>query len=252
MGADRVMVYEGGETREFFVQQGCAPTAIAPYGDGFLILCHRGKRVVAVDAQGVETRRWESAEDGALLLDPNDATADGEGGVYFSDPGPFSRSASAQGRVMYLASDGTLTRVGDFPLHYPNGVHVKDAALYVSEHLGGRVLRYDIVSPGKLGKRAVLIDFAEKPLPQRYDANYALSGPDGLEVGPDGKLYVAIYGEGRLLKVSRRGKLLAAIEMPTRFLTNVAFSEAGVIATTGAFDNRTPPFPGEVRLHAKP
>ncbi|MEX0645303.1 MAG: hypothetical protein WD076_08330, partial [Parvularculaceae bacterium] len=54
---------------------------------------------------------------------------------------------------------------------------------------------------------------------------------------------------GRLLRFSPRGELVGEIETPTRFLTNIAFNETGLAATTGAFDNRNAPFPGEVRLY---
>ena len=33
-----------------------------------------------------------------------------------------------------------------------------------------------------------------------------------------------------------------------RYLTNIAFNDAGGAAITGSFDNDTPPFPGEVRI----
>jgi sugar lactone lactonase YvrE len=249
MRADRVKIYEAGQARDFFAQPGCGPTAIAPYGEGFLILCHLGARIVAVNAQGGETRRWDRDQDGDPLTNPNDASADGAGGVYFTDPGPFSRQAGARGRVMHLSADGALSRAVDF-LSYPNGVHVKGDALYVSEHLGGRVLRYDVEAQGGLSGRTVFIDIANVAPSQRYQTPYALTGPDGLEIGPDGDLYVAIYGEGRLLRFSPRGELVGEIETPTRFLTNIAFSEAGFAATTGAFDNRNAPFPGEVRLYS--
>lgn len=249
MRADRVVVYEAGKAREFFAQRGCGPTAIAPYGEGFLILCHLGARIVAVNAQGDETRRWDQDQDGEPLTDPNDASADGAGGVYFTDPGPFSRQAGAQGRVMHLSADGALARAAG-SLHYPNGVHVKGDVLYVSEHLGGRVLRYDIEPEGGLSEGAAVIDFANVARSRRYQTAYALTGPDGLEIGPNGDLYVAIYGEGRLLRFSPRGELVGEIETPTRYLTNIAFNEAGRAATTGAFDNRQAPFLGEVRLYA--
>ncbi|MEZ6021888.1 MAG: hypothetical protein R3C16_00310 [Hyphomonadaceae bacterium] len=51
MGADRISTYERGTRGVFFSQQGCGPTAIAPYGEGFLVLCHID-RAVAVDANG--------------------------------------------------------------------------------------------------------------------------------------------------------------------------------------------------------
>jgi sugar lactone lactonase YvrE len=98
-----------------------------------------------------------------------------------------------------------------------------------------------------LGKARVFVDLAKIPRPQRYASAYLRTGPDGLEIGSDGNLYVALYGEGRLLKFSSRGELLGMIEFPARYLTNVAFGAAGV-AVTGAFDNQTPESRGEVRI----
>ncbi|MEJ0023818.1 MAG: hypothetical protein WDN76_10620 [Alphaproteobacteria bacterium] len=63
------------------------PTALAPYRGGFLILCHIGGELVAVDPNGKEIQRFGKG----LLRDPNDGYADPMGGVYFSDPGLFSK-----------------------------------------------------------------------------------------------------------------------------------------------------------------
>lgn len=248
MRADRITIAEPSGTRTFFEQEGCGPTAIAPYGAGFLVLCHLGARIVAVDAQGREIRRWERDESGTLLMDPNDASADGAGGVYFSDPGRFSRNTRPHGWVMHLSAGGVLRRVAG-PLWYPNGVHASGDGLYVSEHLGRKVLRYGIEATGRLGSARTFVDLAKAPHPARYRSAYPLAGPDGLEFGPDGNLYVAMYGEGRLLKFSPRGEWLGTTDMPARYLTNVAFGAPGV-AVTGAFDNQTRAAPGEVRILA--
>jgi gluconolactonase len=248
MGADRVDVLEHGARRWFFRQPGCGPTAIAPYGDGFLILCHIGARVVAVDSEGHELRRWSADSEGRALRDPNDAVADGQGGVYFTDPGPFSRAARAQGYVMHLSAAGELTRAAG-PLWYPNGVCIDPAGrhLFVTEHMTGRILRYDIRPNSSLAARRTFADIDRFSLPSRYHARYAETGPDGLEFGPDGHLYVAIYGAGRILRLTPDGELAGHIETPARFVTNLSFDAAGGALTTGVFENMQPPFPGEVR-----
>lgn len=251
MGADRVSVVEDGAAQAFFMQRGCGPTAIASYGDdGYLVLCHLGRRAVAVTAEGEERRRWVADADGNALMGPNDASADGRGGVYFSDPGLFSRSTEPHGRVLHLAANGELRIVAD-TLWYPNGVYVDQALarLYVSEHLAGRVLRFEIGGDGSLGPSATFVRLAEAERSTRYDTPYAETGPDGLEIGPKGELYVAVYGEGRVLRFARNGTYRGAIELPTRYATNIAFSGDGRAVTTGSFTNVDPPFPGEVRFH---
>jgi gluconolactonase len=252
MGADRVSVVEDGDPRPFFTQRGCGPTAIAPYGDeGYLVLCHIGRRAVAVSRGGAETRRWVADADGNALMDPNDASADGRGGVYLSDPGAFSRHTEPHGRILHLGADGVLRIVAD-TLWYPNGVYVDQVHrhLYVCEHLAGRVLRFEIRRNGSLGPAVTFARVSDAVRSDRYDTPYGEAGPDGLEIGPNGELYVAVYGEGRVLRFARDGAYRGAIELPTRYATNITFLPDGRAATTGAFDNVAPPFPGEVRFHA--
>jgi gluconolactonase len=250
MGADRVSVVEDGAARMFFTQPHCGPTAIAPYGGGYLVLCHLGRRAVALSAAGEERRRWVADADGNALMDPNDASADGRGGVYFSDPGVFSRSTEPHGRVLHLAADGRLRIVAD-TLWYPNGVYVDRVRkrLYVSEHLAGRVLRFQIGPDGSLGPSSTFVRMADAERSDRYATPYEETGPDGLEIGPNGELYVVVYGEGRVLRFARNGAYRGAIELPTRYATNITFSPDGSAATTGSFTNVDPPFAGEVRFH---
>jgi gluconolactonase len=250
MGADRVSVVEDGAARAFFTQRGCGPTAIAPYGGGYLLLCHLGRRVVAVSAAGEEKRRWLRDAGGNALMDPNDASADGRGGVYFSDPGVFSRNTKPHGRVLYLAANGGLRVVAD-TLWYPNGVYVDQGRkhLYVSEHMAGRVLRFEISRDNSLGPPSTFVRLDDAESSDRYDTRYEETGPDGLEIGPNGELYVVIYGEGRVLRFARNGVYRGAIELPTRYSTNIAFFPDGSAVTTGSFTNVDPPYPGEVRFH---
>lgn len=244
MGADAVFVHGPDGKRVFWRNEGCGPTSIAPWGDGVLVLCHIGRAVVAVSDSGVETRRWRADDAGARLRDPNDSFADGRGGVYFSDPGIFSLDTRPHGAVLYLAADGSLRRVAE-NLHYPNGVYVdqREHALYVDEHMRRRVLKYPIEANGSLGEPGV---FADLNVLTTRVGEYREAGPDGLERGPDGDLYVCLYGEGRVLRLSPRGALVASIAVATPYLTNIAFGPDGSAFLTGSFDNLAPPFPGQV------
>ncbi len=77
-------------------------------------------------------------------------------------------------------------------------------------------------------------------------ADYPEAGPDGLEVAPDGTLWVAEYGAGRLLAWRAGRGLVAAIPVPAPYVTNIAFGPGGLAAVTGSFVNDRPPLPGAV------
>ncbi len=248
MTAHKVMLWKGrGKPGPFFQRDGCGPTAIAPYRTGFIILCHLEGALAQVDRNGRLLRMIRRDKDGNRLRDPNDASADARGGVWFTDPGRFSARAPAEGAVYYLAPDGTLTRhiTG---LRYGNGVHVdrESGHLLVSEHLARRVLSYPIAGEG-LGAPEVLIDDDSLQLDK---VNYAEAGPDGLEIGPDGCIWVAMYGAGYVLSFGRDRATVRGTPLDLKFLTNVAFGRTStgghVIALTGATSNTTPPFPGKV------
>lgn len=251
MAADRVTEVGEEGRQAFFVQPGCGPTAIASFGEpGYLVLCHLGRRLVAVDASGRERRRWQADGDGTPLMGPNDASSDGSGGVYFSDSGVFAKDTEPHGRLFHLGRSGDLRVVAD-GLWYPNGVNVDESGqhLYVSEHLAGRVLRYDIRTDGTLGPQTTFARLPAPGAPNRYSAAFPETGPDGLEIGPDGHLYVAVYGEGRVVRFDERGRYRGSIELPTRFATNITFLPDGRAATTGVFSDEGPSVRGEVRLH---
>jgi sugar lactone lactonase YvrE len=249
MGRDQISAYEGAEKRVFWRRSGCGPTALAAYGEGFVVLCHVARRLVIVDGEGRDVRDIDRDAAGERFLDPNDCFADGAGGVYFSDPGDFSKDAPAEGSIAHLSRDGAVHRIVR-GLWYPNGVFfdARERALYVSEHLAGRILRYPVAGDGALGPASVFarIDFRGAAFRRRRDV-YRERGPDGLERGPDGLLYAAIYGEGRVLAFDRSGAVSGWIETPMRYVTNIAFAPNGDAVIVGPSENVVPPFPGEVR-----
>jgi hypothetical protein len=116
--------------------------------------------------------------------------------------------------------------------------------------MAGRVLRFEIRPDGSLGPAATFAQLVDAQRSDRYDTPYAETGPDGLEIGPNGDLYVVVYGDGRVLRFARNGEYRGAIELPTRYATNITFLPDGSAVTTGSFNNVDRPFPGEVRFHA--
>lgn len=244
LGADAVFRHHDGRKTPFVSAKGCGPTSIATYGEGYLVLCHLAGEVLAVSSDGEVRRRWSADAEGERLTNPNDSTADDQGGVYFSDPGRFSAKAPAEGALRYLDASGALHTLAS-GLFYPNGVYFDHSAraLYVSEHLARKIWVYPVVAPGRLGPRRLFADI-ERLTPRR--GAYPEAGPDGLEKAPDGSLVVALYGEGRLIRLSPQGALLEEIFTPFPFVTNLAFAPDGAMAVVGAHRNAEPPFWGAV------
>lgn len=248
MGADRVSVipldWEAPRARRFaFSYPECGPTALAPYDDGFVVLCHLSGDLAVIDRDGQEQRRI-GAFDGVALRNPNDGASDLRGGVYFSDPGDFYRPRQPVGRVVWLDPNGRLHAVAS-RLGYPNGVSVVEEGgrrfAYVSEHFSRRILRYPVNEDGSLGPMAVWASIPEQVPAARF--SYDQAGPDGLERAPDGSWYVAIYGEGRVLRFNATGVITGELATPFQYVTNVATAETGVYIV-GSYIHDRPPFPG--------
>jgi gluconolactonase len=165
MGADRVTIIENGGTREFWRDVGCGPTDIAPFGPaGFLVNCHLGRMMVEITQAGTTGRRFRNAADGTPVQNPNASVGDGQGGVFFSDSGMFSPLAPATGRVYHLTAMGVMTEVVG-QIRYANGVNFDPASrtLYVSEHLGRKVLALTLDRRQQVTARRVFADFAQVP-----------------------------------------------------------------------------------------
>ncbi len=252
MHRDRIVRWGDDGPETFFKDRGCWPTSLAEYGQGFVILCHRPNTLVHVDADGKVIARFARDGQGQAFTNPNDCTADGRGGVYFSASGEFSKSAPATGAVLYLDRDGTITRVLT-GLHYANGV-VFDRAqnrLLVSEHIGGRIISASEPAPGRLGTPKTFIDLSDKAIEPIN--NYPLTGPDGLELGADGMLYAAVYGAGTLLMIAPDGTIRDRLQWSEPLITSVTLIDnERTLVLTGSQITDFPPARGRVERLANP
>ena len=223
MGSDRVMRFDGTANAPLWSRDGCGPTSVVPAGDGLVVLCHLEEVVVRITRDGRLVEIIDRDRDGQPFTDPNAATSDGQGGVYFSSSGVFGPGARATGAILHLAAEGTLTRVAE-GLHYANGVALTPdrSVLYASEHLGRRVLAFDVASDGSLSNRRVFValdDLAGADPDRTWEV-----GPDGLAVDREGNLVIAEYGAGRLLVVDKAGALLATVPVPLDHVTSSALN----------------------------
>ena len=243
-----IKTWNGSRIDVFWHRDGCGPSSAIAHGNNLLIACYDGNYLVELDPTGREVKVLRNDNSGRPFPGPNDFAADDQGGIYFSASGAYDIKAPITGTVLYLHPDGgTITQVAT-TVHYPNGLTVaKDGHhLLVAEMLAGRVLSFTIEAGGTLGARTVWARMQDLA-PPTPDAD-AYNGPDGLKLGPDGNYYIAQNGSGRVLVVNDDAKLVRTINVPTPFVTNVAFDprDHNVVFITGAFEQWKPPFPGVV------
>ena len=243
-----IKTWSGTRSSVYWHKDGCGPSGLISRGNGLLVACYDGNYLVELNAAGQEVRMLRTDSSGRTFAGPNDFAADDQGGIYFSASGVYDTKAPITGAVLYLRADGkTITRVAEI-LHYPNGLTLTNDRhhLLVAEMLAGRVLSFPIEGPGTLGPRTVWVRLHDLAPPTPHEDAY--NGPDGLKLGLDGNYYIAQNGSGRLLVVDEGRKLVRTINVPTPYVTNVAFDpqQPNAVFVTGAFEQWKPPYPGAV------
>ena len=240
--------WDGTHIATYGHHDGCGPSALMPFNGHLLIACYDDNSLVELDASGKEVRTLRADSSGKPFIGPNDFAADGHGGIYFSASGVYDIKAPISGTVVHMSADGrSITEVAN-TIHYSNGLTLASDQqhLLVAEMLAGRILSFPVGADGKLGPRTVWARLQDVAAPTPHADAY--NGPDGLKLGPDGNYYIAQNGSGRVLVVSEDRKLVRTIDVPTPYVTNMAFGPNGAdtVFVTGAFEQWKPPFPGAV------
>ena len=246
--AGNIKRWDGTRATIFWHRDGCGASGLIDFHGHWLIACYDDNSIVEVDATGRQVRVSRADSRGRPFIGPNDFAADGHGGIYFSASGVYDSKAPISGAVLHMAADGKLITEVANTLHYPNGLTLAADGehLLVAEMLAGRILTFPIGTGGTLGPRSVWARLQELAPPT--PAEDAYNGPDGLKLGPDGNYYIAQNGSGRVLIVGADKKLVRSIDVPTRFVTNLAFGAAGTgtVFITGTFDQWQAPYTGGV------
>lgn len=232
----------GAGAKPFLVEGGCGPTAIGRAGQLMVIACHLGGYLLVTDSDGKPQRRIRVDHEGNRLRRPNDIAGDGTG-VYISNSGVFSPSAPATGAILYWRPGKALRRLVK-GLRYANGLVVDHLRhrLLVSEHLARRILAFPIDAKGSLGQASTFTDLKDV-----VSLTDPLAGPDGLDLGPAGRLYAAVYGAARVMVFDPKGHAVGSFPRPERYVTTVAIApNEKFLFVAGAFDNRTFPYLGQV------
>jgi gluconolactonase len=241
-GGNTIMTWDGHKNTQFWEQDGCGPSAVAPTPDGdFLVTCYDSGALVRVSAQGKTVEAYTHDESGHPFQGPNDLTVDDHGGVYFTASGPWE-TAPIVGKIFYLTPKGTVIEVaGD--LHYANGVVLSPdgKTLYCNESEAYRVVQFTVHDDGKLSDRRLWVRLAD--LLDGKSGHY----PDGIKRDSKGNYYIGQYSQGQIVVVSPEGKLLGTIDVPSAAAPNLTFSPDDQFLYVAAVDDKSSaPYWGKV------
>ena len=173
--------------------------------------------------------------DGEKFLFPNDLCVGPDGALYLTESGVFIddfapnnqirpdyMSVNYDGRVYRIDVDTGKVKKLDTGIKFTNGIAFgPDNLLYANETLTGKIYRYEWKNGEITGPR---IPFGNVIRP---DAPPGWKGPDGMAFSADGRLYVAVFGQGDVTVLGTKGEVIERITTAGILPTNVAFALPG-------------------------
>jgi len=241
-GGNTILSWDGKANTKLWEQAGCGPSAVLPLGDDLAVTCYDNGTIARVGKDGKTVATYDKASDGSTLLGPNDLTADGKGGVFFTASGPWE-AGPIVGKVYHLAPDGTIRVLAD-DLHYANGIALSadGKRLMVNESEAGRVISFAVADDFTLSDRRLFVRVGVAD-----EASGIGAYPDGVKLGPDGNYYIGQYSKGRIVVVDGEGKFVKAIDVPSPTAPNLAFAADGKsIYVMSVDDTANAPYWGKV------
>jgi gluconolactonase len=221
-----VTVWDGIRNTIFWSKPGCGPSAvIVTARSEFLTTCYDSGTIGHIAADGKDLTPYAHDKDGHKFVGPNDFAPDRHGGIYFTcsgtAPGP-----KIDGKIFYLAADGTITQEAT-DVHSANGIVVSNdgKTLYAIETEDHRLIQFTIGTDGSLSDRQVFLNLDE--LTHTTDHIY----PDGVKIDSKGQLYIGqnprdVHAPfaGTIFVVDATGKLLRTLKLPSPGVPNLTLS----------------------------
>jgi gluconolactonase len=221
--------WDGKTTTVLNHTEGCGHNGLAlTKQKTFLLACtDEHGAILELDLAGKQLRRWDADKNGKPFDGGiNDIVVTANGGAYATVFGPYANlPTSVVGKILFLAPDSQQWIEVAGELNYANGIGVSpdQKTLYVSETVGNCILKFTINDDGSLSHRS---NFALLNLLTKNKNESWWLGPDSMKIDRKGDIYVAQWFGGKILKISRDGKLLHIFEIAAGDgTTNVAFGE---------------------------
>jgi gluconolactonase len=170
--------------------------------------------------------------EGQPFLFPNDLCFGPDGAIYMTDSGVHIEefapnnvvradyeSVHYDGRVYRIdPANGNLMTI-DSGIKFANGIAFDAAGqLYVNETVSGAIYRYAWSEGAASPRKELFGNVVDPTLPRAW------RGPDGMAFDADGRLYVAVFGQGDATVLDTDGKVVNRIQTAGNLPTNLAFA----------------------------
>jgi gluconolactonase len=203
-------------------QGGGRPNGAKFAADGTLIIAD-GEGLVRFNPADGTLTTVANDFNGEALRELNDLAIDGNGGIYFTAP-VGSDLRNPTGRIFYLAPGSGAPVLVQDGLAFPNGIALAPGGqtVFAGEFARAQIMALPTQEAG--GLRVSYI----------HARTSGGIGPDGMTVGPDGKLYAAIFQAGEVAVFDPEGHPLGSIVLPEgagSFTTNVAVQDRTLYIT---------------------
>jgi gluconolactonase len=244
-----VTTWDGTRNAIFWSRPGCGPSAVIPTARGeFLVTCYDSGSIGRIAADGRDLPPFTHDRAGHPFVGPNDFAPDRHGGIYFTcsgtAPGPV-----IDGKIFYLAADGTITQEAA-DVHSANGIVVSNdgGILYAIETEDNRLIRFRIGADGALSERRVFLNLDDLT----HHVTHIF--PDGVKMDSKGLLYIGqnprdVHAPlaGTIFVVDTAGKLVRTLKLPSPGVPNLALSPDEKTVYVMALDQLDkPPYRGKV------
>lgn len=191
------------------VHTGGHPNGLAFGKDGWLYIADNSSGLLRFHSRSRTLEKIATGYHGEPFGGLNDLVFDAKGGLYFTDPGSPGAMSSVLnpfGRLFYLPAGGSAKDIVLVTnnLAFPNGVAVSrdGRQIFVAELGAKRIL--SIPAVGEMGLGVFVYAYLHGGL------------PDGIEVGDDGKLYVALLFSGAVVALAGDGSVEQTFSLPKK------------------------------------
>ena len=197
----------GGQLSTFVGTGDLAPGGLAVHRDGrvFIAAMDMAKGIGAIMAVQADGTGLQAIVPPSAKFMPNDLVFDAQGGFYFTD---FKgASTDPKGGAYYVSPDFRTTTPVLPHLAMANGIALSPAGkeLWVTEFSRNLLHRVELAD----ATRATAIGTA-------IAYHFTGPAPDSMRADSDGNLYVAMYGQGRVIAFNRNGIPIGQVLLPGR------------------------------------